>query len=202
MILTKRFERAVCLACDFHRTQKRKNIPSPFMSHLFSVCAMVCENIDFICKDAEEAEDYAITAILHDAIEDQGGMEAYGRISRDLGTQIADNVLMLSDSSCQPGESKPPKTERNRLYREKLKQAPPGIVLISCCDKIHNLRSMAADYLVLGDEIWKSYTLPPEQTLANYQTLEEIYKERLGSHRIVLLYREALHAVECLRQTL
>ena len=64
------------------------------------------------------------------------------------------------------------------------------------------MRSMAADYLVLGDEIWKSYTLPPEQTLANYQTLEKIYKERLGSHRIVLLYREALHAVECLRQTL
>ena len=77
MILTKRFDDAFCLASELHRNQKRKNIATPYMTHLMAVASLVCENIETLCKDQDLAESYVITAILHDAIEDQGGEKSY-----------------------------------------------------------------------------------------------------------------------------
>lgn len=196
--LSERFERALSMACDFHRRQKRKNLPTPFISHPLSVAALVCENIEFICEDHGQCEDFAMIAVLHDAIEDQGGMKAYDRIAAVLGKNIADGVMELSDSACAIGDSKPPKTERNAQYYEKIARADLGIVLISCCDKIHNLRSMAADDLYMGEQIWESYTLPPRETIANYARLLELYRKRLGSHRILGVYERALDAVRAI----
>ena len=196
--LSERFEQALSMACDFHRLQKRKNLPTPFISHPLSVAALVCENIEFVCSEPERCEDFAIIAILHDVIEDQGGMKAYERIAQAFGKDIADGVLALSDSACAQGDEKPPKTERNARYYEKMALADLGIVLISCCDKIHNLRSMDADYLCLGEMIWQSYTLPPLDTIANYDRLLELYRKRLGSHRILGIYEQSLNAVRAI----
>lgn len=107
--LSERFEQALSMACDFHRLQKRKNLPTPFISHPLSVAALVCENIEFVCSEPERCEDFAIIAILHDVIEDQGGMKAYERIAQAFGKDIADGVLALSDSACAQGDEKPPK---------------------------------------------------------------------------------------------
>ena len=151
-----------------------------------------------MCSEPERCEDFAIIAILHDVIEDQGGMKAYERIAQAFGKDIADGVLALSDSACAQGDEKPPKTERNARYYEKMAHADLGIVLISCCDTIHNLRSMDADYLCLGEMIWQSYTLPPLDTIANYDRLLELYRKRLGSHRILGIYEQSLNAVRAI----
>ena len=197
-LLTQRFEQALCMACDFHRRQTRKNLPTPFISHPLSVVALVCENIESVCEDPSECEEYAMIAALHDVIEDQGGMAAYDRICASFGKTIADGVLSLSDSACAQGAAKPPKRERNALYCEKMSAADLGIVLISCCDKIHNLRSMTADYLCLGAQIWDAYTLSPSETVANYGRLLDLYDRRLCGRRIVGVYRRELDQVRAI----
>ncbi len=197
-LLTQRFEQALCMACDFHRRQTRKNLPTPFISHPLSVVALVCENIESVCDDPSKCEEYAMIAALHDVIEDQGGMEAYDRVCAAFGKTVADGVLALSDSACAQGAAKPPKRERNALYCEKMSAADLGIVLISCCDKIHNLRSMTADYLCLGARIWDAYTLSPNETVANYGRLLDLYDRRLHGRRIVGVYRRELAQVRAI----
>ncbi len=201
-VLTERYERAFCFASELHRQQKRKNIPCPFMAHLLSVSALVCENIGFVCKEAEEAESYVMTAVLHDTIEDQGGQKTYDRLVETFGRQIADNVLMLSDSMPNDAAQKPPKAERNAFYLKKISQAPAGIVLISCCDKIHNLRTMCADALASSnlDEFWGAFSQKPKPTVENYRKLRNMYAEHLPIPRLIAIYDEVLLTVERLAE--
>ena len=195
MILTKRFDDAFCLASELHRNQKRKNIPTPYMTHLMAVASLVCENIETLCEDQDLAEDYVITAMLHDAIEDQGGEKSYKIIEEKFGHQIAENILMLSD--CVPDCSvKPSKDERNKIYLEKMKKAPKEIVLISCCDKIHNLRTMVSDYDIIGIEFWGKFSKSPAATVQNYHKLGPVYADRLGNHRVIKMYQKVLAEVE------
>lgn len=195
MILTKRFDEAFCLASELHRNQKRKNSDVPYMTHLMAVSSMVCENIETLCKDQNLAEDYVITAMLHDAIEDQGGLSSYEKVKEMFGQFIADSIMLLSD--CVPeGGVKPDKPTRNKVYREKLSIAPKEIVLISCCDKIHNLRTMVSDYDLIGEKFWGKFSQSPENTVKNYETLGEVYVKRLGNHRVIKMYREALDALK------
>ena len=64
-MLTERFARALIHAARQHADQTRKGSGVPYISHLMAVCALTIEY--------GGGEDEAIAALLHDAIEDQGG---------------------------------------------------------------------------------------------------------------------------------
>ena len=63
--LSNRFAEALSFATDLHATQYRKGTQIPYISHLLGVASLAIE------YGADEDE--AIAALLHDAIEDQGG---------------------------------------------------------------------------------------------------------------------------------
>ena len=195
--LTERFGKAFQMALELHQNQLRKNTHAPFMTHLLAVSSLVCENIGFLSQSPKDSEDAVIIAMLHDTIEDQGGMHTYHRLKSEFGKTIADGVLALSDSTPDTPDSKPSKAERNAVYREKLRHASPEIALISCCDKIHNLRTMASDYLVAPtpDVFWGAFSASPHDTVANYEKLGEIYHQQLNGHRILTLFDQALSDV-------
>jgi (p)ppGpp synthase/HD superfamily hydrolase len=65
MHLTDKFDSALLYAAQLHRNQTRKGTKIPYVSHLLAVCSLVIEN--------GGDEDQAIAALLHDAVEDQGG---------------------------------------------------------------------------------------------------------------------------------
>ena len=65
MQLTARFTEALAYACQLHAAQYRKGSGVPYVAHLLSVAAIALEH--------GANEDEAIAALLHDAIEDQGG---------------------------------------------------------------------------------------------------------------------------------
>src|SRR3712207_4154855 len=67
MPYTKRFEDALLYAPRLHRDQTRKGTGIPYVTHLLAVAAIVGEN--------GGTEDEVISALLHDAVEDQGGAE-------------------------------------------------------------------------------------------------------------------------------
>lgn len=64
-LLTERFDDALAYASRIHRHQIRKGADIPYVSHLLGVAAIAIEN--------GASEDQAIAALLHDAVEDQGG---------------------------------------------------------------------------------------------------------------------------------
>src|SRR5436305_178741 len=92
--LGPRFEDALRYAAMLHAGQVRKESGVPYVAHLLSVAALVIE-------DGGD-EDEAIAALLHDAVEDQGGTERLRAIAGRYGDRVARIVLACSDTVEQP----------------------------------------------------------------------------------------------------
>jgi GTP pyrophosphokinase len=165
MSLSVRFEEALVFAAQLHATQTRKGTGIPYVSHLLAVASIVLEH--------GGDEDEAIAALLHDAIEDQGGVATGEEIRRRFGDRVAEIVAGCTDADTTP---KPPWQERKMKYLAHLREASPSVRLVSNADKLHNARAILADYRVLGEELWERFTANREQTLWYYRALVEAFQ--------------------------
>ena len=52
------------------------------------------------------------------------------------------------------------------------------MLFVSACDKLANSRSILKDYRLVGDEVWKRFTLGRQGTLKYYTDLVNVYAER------------------------
>jgi (p)ppGpp synthase/HD superfamily hydrolase len=177
-MLGERFDRALVLASELHRTQTRKESGTPYIAHLLSVAALAIEH--------GADEDQAIAALLHDAVEDQGGLPTGERIRGLFGDRVADLVLGLTDAVVTP---KPPWRERKERYLQHLAEAPADLLLISACDKLHNARSIVEDYAVVGAKLWQRFSGGRDGTIWYYQSLAAIFRAR-GPARLAGLLGE------------
>jgi len=160
MALTARFEEALVYATQLHSKQIRKGSGVPYVSHLLGVCSLALE------YGANENE--AIAALLHDAVEDQGGLPRLEEIRAKFGDEVADIVLGCSDSDTEP---KPPWQQRKENYIAHLQKASPSVLLVSACDKLYNARSILADYRNIGDELWWRFKGGRQGSLWYYRQL-------------------------------
>lgn len=163
--LTPRFEQALVYATQLHATQVRKGSTIPYISHLLSVAALVLE-------DGGD-EEQAIAALLHDAIEDQGGDKTRQAIRCQFGDRVAKIVEGCTDSDTIP---KPPWRERKEAYIQRFRHAPSEVRRVSLADKLHNARSILADYRRIGDQIWSRFTGKKDGTLWYYRSMIQAAK--------------------------
>ena len=161
--MTSRFEQALVFAAQLHREQRRKGTGVPYVSHLLAVAALVIEH--------GGDEDEAIAALLHDAIEDQGGAKAREEIRRRFGDRVTGIVDGCTDSEFFP---KPPWGERKRLYIEHLTNASASVQLVSAADKLHNARCILNDYRNVGEDIWQRFEGRREGTLWYYRSVLDV----------------------------
>jgi len=162
--LTENFQQAFVYASDLHKDQYRKGSEIPYLTHLMTVAALVLEN--------GGDENQAIAALLHDAVEDQGGIQTLNEIKEKFGPYVAELVDGCTDAYTQP---KPPWKARKTAYLEKLQNADHTILLISLADKVHNARSILLD-LQSGDRsIWDKFTGGKGGSIWYYQRLAEIF---------------------------
>jgi (p)ppGpp synthase/HD superfamily hydrolase len=159
-VLTERFERALIYATRLHGDQRRKGSGVPYISHLIAVCALTIEY--------GGDEDEAIAALLHDAIEDQGGEAARAEILRHFGSRVTKIVEGCTDTDESP---EPPWRARKEAYVRHVAEATASVRLVSACDKIHNARSLAMDYRVCGEELWGRFTGGRRGTLWYYRAM-------------------------------
>ena len=108
--LTARFRSAMDYAFELHQNQFRKGAHTPYVAHLLGVTALVLE-------DGGD-EDHAIAALLHDAVEDQGGIQTLDEIRLRFGETVAKIVDGCTDSYKKP---KPPWRARKERYLKHLK---------------------------------------------------------------------------------
>ncbi|MHB8899284.1 MAG: HD domain-containing protein [Thermoguttaceae bacterium] len=166
MELTDRFTAAMELALELHRDQKRKLSGTPFAAHLLRVAGIVLEH--------GADEDTAIAAVLHDAIEDQGGPAARELIRSRFGQSITRIVDECSDTDQVP---KPPWRRRKESYLAHLPQASPSARMISAADKLDNIRSFLVSYRQAGDAVWEHFRGGREGTLWYYRSVRDILQE-------------------------
>jgi (p)ppGpp synthase/HD superfamily hydrolase len=177
-MLGERFDRALLLASELHRTQVRKESGVPYVAHLLGVCALALEH--------GADEDQAIAALLHDAVEDQGGMRVADRIGAAFGPRVRALVLALTDAVVVP---KPPWRQRKEAYLAHLRDAPADALLVSACDKVHNARAIVEDHAVAGPSLWARFSGGRDGTLWYYRELAAVFGAR-GPARLAALLQE------------
>jgi (p)ppGpp synthase/HD superfamily hydrolase len=160
-----RFEEALVFAARLHREQRRKGGDVPYVSHLLGVAAIVLEY--------GGDEDEAIAALLHDAIEDQGGVVVWRKIQERFGDRVAYIVHQCSDTDQTP---KPPWQARKEAFLARLAETIPSALLVIAADKLHNARSLIADYRSCGDRLWIRFSGGRDGTLWYYRAVVETLK--------------------------
>lgn len=174
-VLTDRFDRALLYATHVHGGQVRKGTSVPYLAHLLAVAATVLEY--------GGSEEMAIAALLHDAVEDQGGAPRLGDIRNRFGGHVADIVASCTDSlpNASGGRDKGDWHQRKTRYLEHLGSVDDQTLLVSLADKIHNARSILRDLRKpdVGQAVWSKFNQPKKDTLWYYRELASAFGRQL-----------------------
>lgn len=163
-ILSDRFREALDFAYRLHVNQKRKGTQIPYFAHLLGVTSLVLED--------GGGEDEAIAAMLHDAVEDQGGLDTLSTIEERFGKWVAFIVDSLTDAYESP---KPDWRLRKERYISHLTNAPTEVRRVSLADKLHNARSILLSLQVEGEDIWLRFSGGKDGTLWYYDALVKVF---------------------------
>ena len=164
-----RFSSAVAFASALHSGQQRKASGGPYFSHLLAVAALV--------MGAGGDEDECIAALLHDAVEDQGGARTAEEIRRRFGERVAGIVLECSERR-EPGRTW---IDRKRDALQSVASASPSARLVLSADKLHNVRSLISDYRAAGESIWERFRGKRDGTLWYYRAMASAIGSAGGS---------------------
>ena len=175
-MLTDRYDEAFRYAHELHRNQTRKGATIPYISHLMAVSALVVEH--------GGTEDQAIAALLHDAVEDQGGKDSRERLN-EIRQKFGDAVAeIVSDCTNSWTEPKPEWRPRKETYLRTLPDKPTQSLLVSLADKTHNAEAILFDYRVLGEGLWRRFNGGAEGTRWYYKALADIFSQAIPKHRL------------------
>ena len=170
MILNERIECALIFAASKHAGQTRKGSEVPYITHPVAVAMLVHEH--------GGTENQIIAALLHDTVEDCGGLPVLEEIREGFGEAVADMVSAMTDSLDRERESW---RERKQRALDTLTTAGTSVQLVAVCDKLHNVRSMLADYRRVGERTWDKFHAGREEQLWYYRELTGIFRD-LGYH--------------------
>jgi (p)ppGpp synthase/HD superfamily hydrolase len=176
--LGARFNQAFLFAAEKHASQTRKKTDVPYISHLMSVAGLVLE--------AGGGEDEAVAALLHDVVEDCGGHPILEEVRQRFGDRVANIVEGCTDAYTLP---KPPWKQRKLEYLDVLRRADDDVRLVSAADKLHNVRTILADYRREGDAVWERFSGRREGTLWYYRAVLDVLCEGTPNHLVDELQR-------------
>lgn len=178
MKYSSQFADALQFTCELHRDQVRKSTGVPYITHLLAVAALVGED--------QGSEPEVIAALLHDAIEDQGGDAVRQAIFQRFGEEVAAIVEGCTDTDQTP---KPPWRQRKEAFIRRLADAPASVLRVVAADKLHNARSIVVDLQDHGNAVWERFNGGMEGTLWYYRAVTQVLAGR-GPQRLVReLYR-------------
>jgi len=166
LFVTRRFIEALGYAAQLHARQIRKRTSRPYIGHLLGVTSIVIEY--------GGDEEMAIAALLHDAVEDQGGVPRLREIRKKFGARVARIVDGCTDSYTAP---KPPWRERKLAYIQRVAGEPDDVRLVSAADKLSNTRETLHELRVHGESVFAKFEGKKEGTLWYYRTLVGVFRK-------------------------
>ncbi|MEX0664985.1 MAG: HD domain-containing protein [Acidimicrobiia bacterium] len=168
-VLGARFSEAVRWTSMLHADQCRKGTRIAYASHLLGVASLVLE-------DGGTEED-AIAAVLHDAVEDRGVVEA--EIRARFGEHVASVVVACSDGVDGPRDSSDWKLRKERyLSHLEHDELPEGTLRVAAADKLHNARSILSDLRDSGSDMWARFNAPGDEQAWYYRELLRVLEQR------------------------
>ena len=165
--LGARFRGALVYSARIHAKQFRKGTTCPYTAHLLGVASIVLTH--------GGDEDEAIAALLHDAVEDQGGKPRLRDIRMKFGVRVARIVAGCTDADTEP---KLPWLERKKKYLQHLRHADASVQLVSAADKLYNAEEILADLRRHRGAVWSRFKGGKQGTLRYYSEVTRILRNR------------------------
>jgi len=160
------------------------------MAHLLGVASVVLGETGHVPFGV--TEDMAIAALLHDAVEDEGGWPRLQDIETKFGKKVARIVEGCSDSFVEDSSEKNEWEQRKKEYIERLRTEPEDTLLVSAADKLYNARATVEDCTSDGAKVWERFSRGPQQQLWYYNELLKVFQRRCPDWRIVSEFARAV----------
>jgi len=167
-VLDRQLPAALSYAVEQHEGQHRKGTAIPYVSHVLAVAALAMEM-------APGAPAEAIGALLHDVVEDSGGMQRAREIAQLFGFDVLRIVLSNSDTVVDP---KPPWRQRKEKYLAAMADKEPDELRVSLADKLHNARAILRDLRTDGENVWTRFNAGPDEVRWYYRQLADRFLSR------------------------
>lgn len=172
-VVSQRFIHALSYAAQLHARQIRKRTERPYIGHLLGVASIVIEY--------GGDEEMAIAALLHDAVEDQGGLPRLREIRKKFGKRVAHIVDGCTDAYTEP---KAPWLDRKHDYITRVTGENHEVRLVSAADKLSNARETLHELRLHGDSVFERFAGRKTGTLWYYRELISAFR-RAGSNPLV-----------------
>lgn len=142
-----KLEEAIIFATERHMGQVRKCTPIPYILHPLETMQ--------ILFSMQADMPLLIAGVLHDTVEDTNtSME---EIRENFGEEVENLVNFHTEDKTKNWK------ERKSHTIDVLIEASQRQKMLVMADKISNLRSMYADYVKKGDELWEHFSAPKEK---------------------------------------
>lgn len=180
MINTK-IQDALVFAAEKHKNQTRKGTDIPYIVHP-AECMQILTKLK--CS-----ENVIIAGILHDTLEDTD--TTYNELVEKFNKEIADLVMDVSEQDKTLSWQ-----ERKDAYFKHLRNCQLESRYVCFADKLANLRSIYADYLVVGNNVWKKFNADKNCQKWFYTTVYNLLKTtKVSFSKLFIEYGELLDAL-------
>ena len=144
---------AIIFATKAHAGQPRKGTDVDYICHPLEVAQILTEIVD---RGGQPNDELIIAGVLHDVLEECPDIKP-AEIEERFGTEVA--RLVNAHTHSKKGGWK----ERKQKALDEFKAADREVQILVLADKLSNLRSIYADFLEVGDEIWERFNAGKEQ---------------------------------------
>lgn len=144
---TELLDKAIIFAVKAHAGTERRGKGFPYIVHPMEAMEIVAT----ITPDQE----LLAAAALHDVVEDTD--VTADDIRREFGERIANLVVAESDVFVEGVSEEDSWHARKQAAIDRLAKAPHDAKIVAMGDKLSNMRAIARDYAMKGDELWKIF---------------------------------------------
>ena len=142
--------RAIVFAGKAHHNTERRGKGFPYIVHPLEAMA--------ICATLTSDQELLAAAALHDVVEDTD--ITLDDLRREFGEKVAFLVEKESDKFVDGRSEKDSWRDRKQAAIDRIAAAPLEAKIVATGDKLSNMRAIARDYAVKGDELWKIFHAP------------------------------------------
>ena len=165
----EKISRAFDFAYKAHNGQTRKASDIPYIIHPIEVAVILIKN--------KARNNVVIAGLLHDVVEDTP--ISLEEIRNEFGEEIA----RLVDGATEPltpiiEDEKANWKKRKKHTIKLIKTADIDLKMLSCADKLANIRSKLEDYEKLGEKLWKKFNAPKEDQEWYYRSMLNSYGQK------------------------
>lgn len=172
--------KAIIYAVEKHSGQLRKGTVIPYIVHPMEVMA--------ILNEMRAGMTVMIAGVLHDTVEDTSA--TIDDIIREFGEDVADLVGNHTEDKSKTW------FQRKSLGLKELAEGSFQLKCLVLADKLSNVRNMARDYRLEGEEYWDRFNAPKEKQAWYYRGAVKALEELKDGEYTSTRYAEFKSIVE------